>query len=73
MKTINPFTPEELEKIDLLNQTFVRNLEEGNQGQIHNEDSFEKAGLFAKLQEDPEFLAEYKSRAATKVGPQPAK
>ena len=70
MSTLNKFTDEQNRKLEQLNASFVERANK-NAGQILNEDSFEKAGLFDKLRESPDFLEEFQKRAEKKVGNRP--
>lgn len=54
-----------------LKAAFLQKLGEGKQGQIKNEDSFEKMGLIQRLREAPDFATEYKERAIAKIGKKP--
>lgn len=71
MPLINKFTPEEIARINTLNDDFEQRMKKGKQGQIKNEDSFEKSGLMSMLRESPEFLEKYMQRAVAKIGPKP--
>jgi hypothetical protein len=68
MTTIHPFTSEQKSRIAQINADFEAKIAETNQGQIQNEDGFEKKGLFAHLQETSDFRQEYAVRAIEKIG-----
>lgn len=71
MRTINEFTSAQTRRIEELNARFESRLASNRPGQIRNEDSFEKAGLFEVLVRQPEFLEDFRKRAEAKVGPKP--
>lgn len=68
MTTINQFTKEQENRIEQINAQFESRLAASNQGQIQNEDGFEKKGLFLHLQETADFRQEYINRAVGKIG-----
>ena len=68
MTTIQNFTSDQESRIAKINADFEARLAASNQGQIQNEDAFEKKGLFAHLQETADFRQEYQARAVEKLG-----